>query len=126
MSAFKPKHVVVYALWAQDVPATTHFYRDTIGLDLLPQHGHYPAFDLGHGSHLVIVRGQPALEPAAAHRPFPQIAFAVEDLDKAIAHLQTCGVGLEGDAKTSQDTRWVVFRDPAGNLIEFAQFNTID
>ena len=55
----KPIHLAVVTLWAEDVPTTAHFYRDVIGLDLMPHHGQRPAFDLGHGTHLVILRGQP-------------------------------------------------------------------
>ncbi len=123
MPPFKPKYVVVYSLWAQDVPATAHFYRDVIGLDLLPHHGHRPAFDLGNGSHLVIVKGQPVAVQDTERAHFPHIAFAVEDLDSAVEHLQAHGVELPRGVETNQKTRWIMFRDPAGNLVEFAQFN---
>ncbi|MBN1582208.1 MAG: VOC family protein [Anaerolineae bacterium] len=126
MSIFKPGHVVVYSLWARDVPATVHFYRDVIGLDLLPHHGHHAAFDLGHGSHLVIVRGQPAPAANTAQESFPRIAFAVDDLDGAIAHLKSCQVELQGDVQVTPNARWILFRDPAGNLIEFAQLDAVE
>jgi catechol 2,3-dioxygenase-like lactoylglutathione lyase family enzyme len=119
----KPTHLAVVALWAEDVPATAHFYRDVLGLDLMPHHGHRPAFDLGHGAHLVILRGEPvpAVDPELPL--FPQVAFAVEDLDRAVGRLEAHGVELLSGLQRGPDARWVVFRDPAGNLIELAQFN---
>jgi glyoxylase I family protein len=123
MSSFKPGHVVVISLRAQDVPATAHFYRDVLGLRLLPHHDHRPAFDLGDGSHLVIIQGQPVPSQDSGPSRFPLIAFAVEDLDDAVAHLQAHGVELPWGIEVSEEARWVMFYDPAGNLIEFVQFN---
>jgi hypothetical protein len=30
-------HIAVVSLWAEDVPATAHFYRDAIGLNIMPR-----------------------------------------------------------------------------------------
>jgi glyoxylase I family protein len=119
----KPSHLAVVTLWAEDVRTTAHFYRDVIGLDLLPHHGHRPAFDLGHGAHLVILRGQPVPAENPELPLFPLIALAVEDLDRAVDHLEAHGVELLSGIQADQGARWVVFRDPAGNLIELAQFD---
>ena len=35
-------HLAVISLWAEDVPAAAHFYRDVIGLKLLPHHAGDP------------------------------------------------------------------------------------
>ena len=123
MPSFKPQHVAVFSLWAEDVPAAVHFYRDVVGLDQLPHHGHRPTFDLGNGSYLIIVKGQPVPARNSESPHFPLIAFAVEELDRAVEHLEAHGVELPWGIQTGQDTRWVVFADPAGNLIEFAQFD---
>lgn len=45
--------VAVISLWAEDVPTTAHFYRDVIGLHLLPHHGGSPHFEI-NGTYLVI------------------------------------------------------------------------
>ena len=119
----QPTRLAVVALWAEDVPATAHFYRDVIGLDLMPHHGHRPAFDLGHGAHLVILRGQPVAAEDPELPLFPLVALAVEDLDRAVEYLEAHGVELLSGIQTGQDARWVVFRDPAGNLIELAKFD---
>ena len=121
MPPFKPSHLAVVSVRAQDVPATAHFYRDVVGLQMLPHHGHRPAFDLGRDTYLVVSQGQPAPVQDASSR-FPLIAFAVENLDDAIAHLAAHGIELSGGIETNAEARWVLFCDPAGNLVEFAEF----
>jgi hypothetical protein len=53
---------------------------------------------------------------------FPAIAFAVEDLDQAIQHLQTHHVELPWGVEAGAEERWILFYDPAGNLIEFVEW----
>ena len=115
-----PKLAVV-TLWAEDVAKTTQFYRDVIGLKLLMRDQHRPHFDLG-GSYLVILKGRsvPPLNPIPAR--FPIIAFAVDDLDATIEHLRAHHVDLPWGIEEDADSRWVMFHDPAGNLIELAYF----
>jgi catechol 2,3-dioxygenase-like lactoylglutathione lyase family enzyme len=115
--------IAVVSLWAEDVPATAHFYRDVIGLRMLPHHGAHerPHFDVG-GIYLTILKGRPvpAQEPIPAR--FPLVAFAVDDLEGAVERLRSNAVetpwGIEEDA----GSRWVMFHDPAGNLMELACF----
>ena len=112
--------LAVISLWADDVPAAAHFYRDVIGLKLLPHHGGRPHFDL-NGVFLTILQGKP--QPALDAKPvrFPLLAFAVDDLDAAVQRLK----GLEGDMpwgiESDGRSHWVMFYDPAGNLIELVQ-----
>jgi hypothetical protein len=51
------------------------------------------------------------------------LAWEVEDLDQAVEHLQAHNVDLPWDIKKGSGTRWVMFFDPAGNLIEFVEAN---
>ena len=113
--------LAVVTLWAEEVGKTAHFYRDVLGLRLLPHLGERPHFDLG-GVYLVILKGRPT--PAAEARPerFPVLAFAVADLDKAVAELQAHGVALPWGVEQDADSRWVMFKDPGGNLIEVAEW----
>ena len=113
--------LAVISLWAEDVVATAHFYRDVIGLKLLMHDQHRPHFDLG-GVYLVILQGRsfPPLDPVPAR--FPIVAFAVDDLDVAVEHLHLHHVDLPWGIEEDTDSRWVMFPDPAGNLIELAQF----
>jgi catechol-2,3-dioxygenase len=116
----QPKLAVV-SLWAEDVATTAHFYRDVIGLKLLMHDRHRPHFDLG-GVYLVILQGRslPPLDPVPAR--FPIIAFAVDDLDATIDHLRLHHIELPWGIEEDADSRWVMFHDPAGNLIELAHF----
>ncbi|HLF27192.1 MAG TPA: VOC family protein [Anaerolineae bacterium] len=113
--------LAVVSLWAEDVPATAHFYRDVLGLRLLPHHGDRPHFDLG-GIYLAILKGRP--RPAQNPTPsrFPILAFAVDDLDAAVERLRAHAVELPWGIEEDANSRWVMFTDPAGNLIELAHF----
>jgi len=114
--------LAVISLWAEDVAATAHFYRDVIGLKPVSHHGDRPHFDLG-GAYLVILQGipYPAQDPVPAR--FPQVAFRVDDLDAAVARLRQHQVNLPWDIESDAASRWAMFFDPAGNLIELVQFS---
>lgn len=126
MSAFKPIQAAVITLWAEDVPAAAHFYHAVIGLAPTRHHERHPTFDLHNGTYLVILAGRQSLTQPAGAPLFPQIAFSVEHLDEALAQLQEHGVALATEAEEDFGTRWVMFRDPGGNLIEFVQFDKIN
>jgi len=113
--------LAVVSLWAEDVPTAARFYRDVIGLHLMPHHGDRPHFDLG-GVYLAILKGQPMSARNSVPARFPVVAFAVDDLDAAIERLHVHGVELPWGIEEDADSRWVMFRDPAGNLIELAYF----
>ena len=86
-------HLAVIRLWAKDVPAAAHFYRDVLGLKLLPHHGDDRIhFDLD-GCVLAIGRGRPALPPDPEPR-FPVVAFSVMDLGPAVENLRLHEVTL--------------------------------
>jgi catechol 2,3-dioxygenase-like lactoylglutathione lyase family enzyme len=121
MSTFKVEHLMVVTLWAEDVPTTVHFYRDVIGLPLVPDHHHPPALVLGGGAFLAIVEGRPAFAQEPGGTRFPAVAFAVDDLEAAVAHLEHHGLDLLGGIQATGQERWVKFHDPAGNLIELTQ-----
>ena len=116
-----PPQLAVISLWAEDVAAAAHFYRDVIGLRLLDHHGDRPHFDLG-SVYLVILKGQPLppCDPVPAR--FPMVAFAVDDLEAAVNRLRAHHVDLPWGVEEDVASRWVMFHDPAGNLIELAQF----
>jgi hypothetical protein len=42
-------------------------------------------------------------------------------LDQAIQHLQAHGVKMAGDVVTKPSARYIMFYDPAGNLLEIAE-----
>jgi len=113
----------VVALWAEDVFAAAHFYQDAVGLNLLLHHaGDRPHFELGE-AYLTIVRGHPAL-PLDPEPRFPVVAFSVPKLEAAIERLRLHGVHLPGGVESGPAGRWVMIRDPAGNLIELLEWTT--
>ena len=115
-----PTKFYVISIWAEDVPVCAHFYRDVLGLSLLPHLGSRPHFAVG-GTDLVILKGQPtpALNPDPVR--FPIFALSVDDLDEMVARLKDHGVALPWGIEIDADGRWVMFHDPGGNLIELAQ-----
>lgn len=113
--------IAVISLWAENVPAAVHFYRDVIGLPFLAHfESDRPHFDLG-GAILTIVRGRPALPPDPEPR-FPVVAFSIPDLNAAMEKLRTHRVNLPRGMESNASSRWVMFRDPEGNLIELVEF----
>jgi catechol 2,3-dioxygenase-like lactoylglutathione lyase family enzyme len=50
------------------------------------------------------------------------VAFAVDDLEAAVERLRAHGVSLPWGVEEDAGARWVMFHDPAGNLIELAEF----
>ena len=121
MASFKPSKLAIVSLYTGDIPSTVHFYKEVISLPLLQGHHHPIAFDIG-GTYLVILPG----DPPSSHEPdgpgFPLLTFEVDNLDEAVAYLQAHRVEILGSVNENNNTRWVLFHDPAGNLIEFAEF----
>jgi catechol 2,3-dioxygenase-like lactoylglutathione lyase family enzyme len=129
MSSSKPDRVAVIGLWAEDVAVAAHFYRDVIGLPLLPhlsQHDQHqrPHFDIS-GTLLVILKGEPVPAQDAEPSPFPLMAFAVDDLEPAVERLQAHHVELPWGVEENAEARWAMFHDPAGNLMELVQFKRV-
>ena len=115
----RPKLAVV-SLWAEDVAATAHFYRDVIGLRLIDQHADRPHFDLG-GAYLAIRKSRSTPQRDPDFDRFPVVAFAVDDLKAAIERLGAYHIDLPRGIEQDAGSRWIMFDDPAGNLIELAQ-----
>lgn len=110
--------IAVITVWAKDVIAAVHFYKDVLGLELLPHHhGGRPHFKVG-GAYLTIMEGKPHPAEDAQPSRFPLMAFRVRDLDQAVSRLQAHGVDLPWGVEGQGDERWVMFSDPAGNLLE--------
>ena len=111
----------VIALWAEDVPACAHFYRDVLGLALLPHHGGRAHFDVD-GIYLTILKGAPTPAQNAEPERFPLMAFSVDDLDAMVVRLEKHKVKMPWGVESDAGSRWVMFHDPAGNLVELVQF----
>jgi predicted enzyme related to lactoylglutathione lyase len=115
--------ISVVSLQAEHVPAAVHFYQDVVGLQLQDHFtGYHPHFELG-GTTLTILRGRPDLPPDTEPR-FPIVAFSIPNLDEALGRLRSYGVELPWGVESNATGRWVMFHDPAGNLIEMVEFTS--
>ncbi len=117
----EPKFAVI-ALWAEDLVRAGHFYKDVLGLKLLSHHGGSPHFDV-NGIYLIILKGRAIFVESFQSFRFPLFAIAVDDLDERINRLEKHGVALPWGIESNEASRWIMFNDPAGNLIELVQFN---
>lgn len=112
--------IATVTLWVEDFNNAIKFYRDTLGLELLTQPGDMPHFKVGDGI-LVLAKGK-FIQPADAFPPeFPQLALAVDNLDKMAARLQNQHVALEANIQERRDSCWIKLRDPDSNLIELVE-----
>jgi catechol-2,3-dioxygenase len=115
------KKLVVISVWAEDVPGLTHFYRDVVGLRLKTHHGGQPHFDLS-GVNLVVLKGKPVPAQDTSPSRFPLFAIQVDDLEREIARLKEHGIDLPWGVEDGPGSRYVMFTDPGGNLIEYVEF----
>jgi catechol-2,3-dioxygenase len=113
--------LAVVSLWAADVQEMSDFYKNVLELPLLSVDRGRPHFDFGNGS-LVILPGQAHKPQDSVQSRFPVIAFAVDDLQEAIQRLQSYKIKMPWGVEQDHDSRWVMFYDPGGNLIEMAMF----
>lgn len=111
--------LAVVTLWGEDVGQMSNFYRDILGLPLVMVDRGRPHFDFG-GGYLTLLKGRPHKTQDADPSRFPVIAFAVDDLYEVIHRLQAHHVPLPWGIEEDSDSRWVMFYDPGGNLIEIA------
>lgn len=115
------KRFVVISLWAEDVPELVHFYRDALGLSLKTHHGHQPHFNVA-GVNLVILQGRPVPAQEATPPRFPLFALQVDDLDGEMDTLRKHGVEFPWGVEGGPGSRYVMFHDPGGNLIELVEY----
>jgi predicted enzyme related to lactoylglutathione lyase len=115
------KKFVVISIWAEDVPELVHFYRDVVGLRLKTHHVDQPHFDLA-GVNLVVLKGKSGPAQDAFPPRFPIFAIQVEDLDGEISRLKEHGIDLPWDVEVGPGSRYVMFNDPGGNLIELVEY----
>ena len=113
--------LAVVTLWAEDVNRTADFYREVLGLRLLTVDRGRHHFDYG-GGYLVILPGKPHRVESAMHPRFPVLAFAVDNLKEVVQRLESQNVDMPWGIEEDSDSRWVMFYDPAGNLLEVAMF----
>ena len=80
-----------------------------------------PHFDV-NGVYLTILKGVPTPAGNAEPARFPLFALSVDDLDVMVSRLEKQHVEMPWGIENNAASRWIMFQDPAGNLIELVQF----
>ena len=111
--------IYMYCIYAEDIPSAVEFYANVLGLHQDTQIEGSPHFQVGE-SYLVIQKGHPPAHTPAAH--LPVLALSVEDMDLVIERLEQNNISLVSGIEEHEDSRWIKFFDPAGNLIEVIEF----
>ena len=116
--------VAVVTIWAtpDKLEETKSFYKDTLGLKNM--HSDPSIFDVG-GTYLVVMQGE--LSPSKnTLRRWPHFAISVDDLDVTLESLKQVDValpwGVEEFGDAEPNSRYVMFNDPSGNLIEVVEW----
>jgi catechol 2,3-dioxygenase-like lactoylglutathione lyase family enzyme len=115
------------ALYAEDLNAARAFYVGLLGLEEITFDPERHLFLRGEGSVLIIFRASKTLIPDAGVPPHGttgpgHIAFASthQDLEAWRAKLTQAAVAIVDEIAWPNGARSIYFRDPAGNILEFA------
>ena len=118
--------VAVVTVWAEaeKIEQTAMFYKEVLGLRPVGSNANQHILDTD-GSFLVIMEGQ-LDQPRNTKRRWPLFALTVPDLEESITKLNDAGVvfpwGVEEFGAPNPSSRYVMFYDPAGNLIEIVEW----
>lgn len=123
--------VLETALYVDDLPRASRFYREVFGFPVLVEDARICALDVARGSVLLLFRRGASLAtttiPGGTIPPHDgsgpvHFAFAVpaEDWDAWEARLAEMHVPIEGRTTWPLGGRSLYFRDPDGHLVELA------
>ena len=105
---------------ADKLEQTSVFYRDTLGLSSIANN----VFN-ARGTYLVVMQGDLG-QPKNTQRRWPLFALTVSDLEQEVIKLKHHGFdfpwGIEEFNDGNTASRYVMFYDPAGNLIELVEW----
>lgn len=108
---------VVITLWAPDPEQLAPFYSDILGLERRDIHGHMPNFTIGN-MRLVLMRGTPAHIQDSQRNPWPIFAYEVPNYAEIEARIVAAGMPILERSPDGDHSRWFMFPDPAGNILE--------
>jgi glyoxylase I family protein len=118
------------AIIGSDYARSKWFYTEVLGLAIIretyrPDRGSYKldlALDVGQQLELFTFPDPPMRLTHPEARGLRHLAFAVDDLDSAVAYLRASGIAVEGirvDAATGK--RFTFFRDPDDLPLELCE-----
>jgi catechol 2,3-dioxygenase-like lactoylglutathione lyase family enzyme len=124
-------HVLETALYCDDLPASTAFYRDILGAIPLYQDDRLVALDAGSATVLLLFRrggstgGVPLpsgfIPPHDGSGPAHlALAVATGDIPEWERHLRAAGVPIESRVQWPRGGVSLYFRDPDGHSVELA------
>ena len=122
----QPPRIFETVLYALDLRAAEHFYRDVIGLEMFSHSELVVSFRCADGVLLVFdprKSGAPNRNvPSHGTSGAGHVAFAAkeEELPSWRQRLRDAGVPIEAEVEWEQGGRSIYFRDPAGNSVELA------
>jgi catechol 2,3-dioxygenase-like lactoylglutathione lyase family enzyme len=115
-------NMAVVTLWADNFEETVIFYKRVLGMNDVQQESegiiHFKIDDI----LFTVMKGKPAKATNSINPRFPIVAFSVEDIQKSFNILKENKVELPWGIEESAAAKWIMFNDPAGNLIELVQF----
>jgi catechol 2,3-dioxygenase-like lactoylglutathione lyase family enzyme len=99
-----------------DLPRSTRFYQETLGLPKISGDEGWPEFQLGENVSLYLIElaniGQSFQGPHTAH-----IALRVPGVAETRSELERRGIEFEGDTLDTGVCHMAFFRDPDGNAL---------
>jgi catechol 2,3-dioxygenase-like lactoylglutathione lyase family enzyme len=106
----------------ENLEVSVSFYRDVLGLRLLGKGEDWAHFEAGGGALFELMSGgKAAHEPKSAAQQPLILGLRVDDLYRAVAELKQKGVEFDDEIGEFENTRWVRFSDPEGNLLEIKE-----
>jgi len=124
MKVIQLNHV---GLHVADIPASVDFYANVLGLTQLhrPEFDFEGAwFDLGEGRELHLIGGR-TQDPVGARRG-NHVAFAVDDFDAAVSHIERHNVPHHPPQTRPDGARQLFIRDPDGHYVELCDVTCAD
>lgn len=100
-----------------DRKKTLPFYRDLLGIDVVPSmvdSENIVWTQISDGTMLHPIEPPQSGEVASRHH----VALQVEDFDEAVAKLRDCGVEIKSQGERHDGQRYLFINDPDGNRVE--------
>jgi lactoylglutathione lyase/glyoxylase I family protein len=125
MSGIKVKQVAHVCIFAHDLEATRRFYEDVLGMDTqfnFLRDGKIFGFYLNAGGRSHVEVFHKAEADYGDRNQINHLCLEVENIDDAIAHIQSKGVDITKKKYACDDTYQAWVRDPNNVKIELFEY----